>query len=196
MEYTSQIGRCAVSKLIWCWAVPLHSDVIEYSLTKLLEKLQISHEEVRLWCLLRCLWKHILPWLVNTHHRNMYLIELSFAFFPLVCWPVYFAGLWLLRKDHWFGSKESSYTDPEAPHHWECGFTCQQKGIIGHLFFVIHCFTKENAHSTLKWYSHLLPSRRILCHISGNTKKHGLYSWMHHSLKLLNSSGLSQMKKA
>lgn len=66
----------------------------------------------------------------------------------------------------------------------------------GHLFLVIHCFTKDNGHSTLKWYSHLLPSRRILCHISGNTKKHGRYSWMHHSLKLLNSSGLSQMKKA
>ncbi|XP_054452436.1 probable flap endonuclease 1 homolog isoform X4 [Anoplopoma fimbria] len=42
---------------------------------------------------------------------------------------------------------------------------------------------------------YLLPSRPILCHISGGTKKPVRYSWMRHKQKLLNSPGLSRMKK-
>lgn len=34
--------------LMLIYAILLHSEVIEYSLPKLLDKLQISHEEVRL----------------------------------------------------------------------------------------------------------------------------------------------------
>lgn len=111
--------------------IPLDREVIEYSLTKLLERLQINHQEVSFW---KSNWLKITFFIYRKNH--IYLP--SFFFLP-VCGPVYSAGLRLLRKNMWVGSKEGSETDPEASHYWERAFTHQQEGTPGFVF-VCFCF--------------------------------------------------------
>lgn len=129
--------RTEFSKLISCWfmLLLLYSEVVEYSLTKLLEKLQISHEEVRLKPLKMSLKAHNSNTYFTIHNTTSHkyserVLKLSLFcnFLPPVCWLVHFVGLWLLWQDSRFGSKESSDIDPEAPNYWKCGFAYQQKG--------------------------------------------------------------------
>lgn len=114
-----------ISKLMLIYALLLYSEVVEYSLSKLLEKLQITQNEVRLKCSFRQLQRDLKAFIILCYTSIIFS-----ATSPTVCWPVYFAGLWLLRQDSRFGSKESSDTDSEAPHYRECGFAYQQKGTI------------------------------------------------------------------
>lgn len=85
--------------------------------------------------------------------NHMYL---SSVFFSPVCWPVYFAGLRLLRQNKWVGPKEGSETDTEASHDWECGFACQQEGTCA------FCFSKTHLKSLWQVFATDPPSATCL----------------------------------
>lgn len=120
--------RCTSSSPLWC-LVLFHSDIIEYSLTKVLEHLKISHEEVNKTSFLQHSLEYNIDQIKTDLTQGLSLPPWLLFFLSLpVCWPVHPVGMWLLRQDRRVGSEESPHTHPEAPDYWECSFECEQKG--------------------------------------------------------------------
>lgn len=151
-------------------------EVIEYSLSKLLERLQINHQEVRFTSDL----------LKITFLLTGRITRLSFFHFSpaslltcVFCWAATTAKKYVgwVQRGLWNWSRSIALSRM-----WFCMST-------GRYLCVLFCKNKfKNLMSSLC-------NRTTQCHFSGSTVKHGRYSWMHHKLHLQNSPGPSQTKK-
>lgn len=150
-------------------------EVIEYSLSKLLDRLQINHQEVRLTLdLLK-----ITYYSQNESHVSFFRFFLTSLLTCVFCWAATTATKWVGWAQ---GGLWNWYRSIARLRTWFCMSTGRYLCV---LFF-------KNKFKKLRTS---FCNRPTQCHFSGSTMKHGRYSWIHHKLNLQNSPGPSQTKK-